>query len=158
MSICDGNREDMEQRFHQLQGRLTSVKTENEEVWKTLETAERSLMDMINTQDYDCSLLFSDEDRNRIEEKLPETAILKKRADQQETEDFYLKVLDNQFFIICPFIRWGGGWKFQNSQIFILESLHLQFLYRKLGRCIASGPLSHITGVYACPDTEENWR
>lgn len=58
------------------------------QIWKTLETAERSLLDMIAAKECDCSALF--EDRNGV--KQPETLALKLRADKQETEDFYLEV------------------------------------------------------------------
>lgn len=81
--------EELEQRFKQLNNRLTSLKTESEEIWKTLETAEKSLLDMLSTKDYDCSALFED-DSNKSIFKLPETLTLKRRADKQETEDFYL--------------------------------------------------------------------
>lgn len=63
---------------------------EGEEIWKTLETAETSLMDMINVKDYNCSLLFDEENINKGGTKQPETVTLKLRADRQETEDFYL--------------------------------------------------------------------
>ncbi|GAB6028144.1 Rho GTPase activating protein 4 [Chamberlinius hualienensis] len=82
--------DEMDQRFKQLCKRLTTLKMEGEEIWKTLETAEKSLMDMINVKDYDCSLLFDEELSNKNGQKLPETITLKLRADRQETEDFYL--------------------------------------------------------------------
>lgn len=83
-------KEEMEVRFRQLCSRLTSLKTEGEEVWKTLETAEKSLMTMINLKDYDCSMLFDEDAHLKNGPKLPETVTLKLRADKQETEDFYL--------------------------------------------------------------------
>ncbi|CAN7939703.1 unnamed protein product [Ixodes hexagonus] len=79
--------EELDQRLRQLNKRLTSLCTENDEIWKTLETAERSLLDMIAAKECDCSALF--EDRNGV--KQPETLALKLRADKQETEDFYLE-------------------------------------------------------------------
>ncbi|XP_071454526.1 SLIT-ROBO Rho GTPase-activating protein 1-like isoform X2 [Hetaerina americana] len=51
-------REELEARLGQLRSRLTSLKTESEEVWKTLETAERTLLDMLSAKDYDCSHFF----------------------------------------------------------------------------------------------------
>ncbi|XP_076369731.1 SLIT-ROBO Rho GTPase-activating protein 1-like isoform X4 [Tachypleus tridentatus] len=90
--LCLDNtiREELEQRYKQLKKRLTSLKAENEEVWKTLETAERSLLEMISIKDYDCSSLFTDESNDKNGLKQPETLALKLRADRQETEDFYL--------------------------------------------------------------------
>ncbi|XP_076035046.1 SLIT-ROBO Rho GTPase-activating protein 1-like isoform X5 [Oratosquilla oratoria] len=80
--------EEMEKRYAHLVARLTSLKTESEETWKTIETAEKTLMDMVNTRDYDVAHYFVDEPRP--ETKQPEAMILKLRADRQETEDFYL--------------------------------------------------------------------
>ncbi|XP_046387653.1 SLIT-ROBO Rho GTPase-activating protein 1-like isoform X2 [Ischnura elegans] len=51
-------REELEARLGQLRSRLTSLKIESEEVWKTLETAERTLLDMLSAKDYDCSHFF----------------------------------------------------------------------------------------------------
>ncbi|XP_064487016.1 SLIT-ROBO Rho GTPase-activating protein 1-like isoform X2 [Ornithodoros turicata] len=84
--------DELEQRFKQLNKRLTSLKTENEEIWKTLETAEKSLLDMMSAKDTDCSPFFEEgthASRNGV--KQPETIALKLRADKQETEDFYLE-------------------------------------------------------------------
>ncbi|KAJ8674031.1 hypothetical protein QAD02_005293 [Eretmocerus hayati] len=79
---------EMEQRLQQLQQRVTTLKTESEEVWKTLETAEASLLEMLSVKDYDCSKYFGD---NAVPtSKPPETVQIKLRADRQETEEFYL--------------------------------------------------------------------
>ena len=92
-------KEEFESRFSQLNSRLTSLRAESEEVWKTLETAEKSLMEMISAKDYDVSPLFAasaDEDKlfsSNANNKQPEAAVLKLRADRQETEDFYLDVI-----------------------------------------------------------------
>lgn len=81
---------DMETRLVQLKARLTSLKAESEEVWKTLETAESSLLAMLTAKDYDCSGYFGD---NAVPaHKPPETVSLKLRADRHETEEFYLTV------------------------------------------------------------------
>lgn len=82
--------EDLEQRLRHLNQRLTSLKIESEEIWKTLETAEHSLLDMITAKDYDCSSLFEEDSANKNGLKTPETLTLKLRADRQETEDFYV--------------------------------------------------------------------
>ena len=118
VQVEDAIFEDMEQRFRQLQNRLSDLKIENEEVWKTLETAEKTLMSMIESRDYDMSAHFdSGSDQPQVSilnsavpssigghsmefkasmqssliPKTPETAAIKLRADKQETEDFYLE-------------------------------------------------------------------
>ncbi|XP_011145271.1 SLIT-ROBO Rho GTPase-activating protein 1 isoform X1 [Harpegnathos saltator] len=79
---------EMEQRLAQLQQRVTSLRTESEEVWKTLETAEASLLEMLTAKDYDCSRYFGE---NAVPtSRPPETVQIKLRADRQETEEFYL--------------------------------------------------------------------
>ncbi|KAG7203166.1 hypothetical protein KM043_010278 [Ampulex compressa] len=79
---------EMEQRLTQLQQRVTSLRTESEEVWKTLETAEASLLEMLTAKDYDCSRYFGE---NAVPtSRPPETLQIKLRADRQETEEFYL--------------------------------------------------------------------
>ncbi|KMQ96362.1 slit-robo rho gtpase-activating protein 1 [Lasius niger] len=79
---------EMEQRLQQLQQRVTSLRTESEEVWKTLETAEASLLEMLTAKDYDCSRYFGE---NAVPtSRPPETVQIKLRADRQETEEFYL--------------------------------------------------------------------
>ncbi|XP_066956078.1 SLIT-ROBO Rho GTPase-activating protein 1-like isoform X5 [Macrobrachium rosenbergii] len=80
--------EEMEKRYAHLVNRLTSLKTESEETWKTIETAEKTLMEMINTRDYDVAHYFVDEPRP--DNKQPESMLIKMKADRQETEDFYL--------------------------------------------------------------------
>lgn len=93
-------REEFESRYLQLHKRLTSLRAESEEVWKTLETAESSLMEMISAKDYDVTPAFNaaatiDDDKfppSTALLKQPEAALLKLRADRQETEDFYLNV------------------------------------------------------------------
>lgn len=80
--------QEMESRLEQLQKRVTSLRAESEEVWKTLETAELSLLEMLNAKDYDCSSYFGE---NALPtSKAPEALTNKLRSDRQETEDFYL--------------------------------------------------------------------
>ncbi|KAG5898835.1 hypothetical protein JTB14_014266 [Gonioctena quinquepunctata] len=79
---------EMETRLTQLQQRVTSLRAESEEVWKTLETAESTLLEMLSAKDYDCSGYFGE---NPVPvSKPPETVSIKLRADRQETEEFYL--------------------------------------------------------------------
>ena len=123
-------REEFESRYLQLHKRLTSLRAESEEVWKTLETAESSLMEMISVKDYDVTPLFaasgaSEDDRfppPAPPPKLPEAALLKMRSDRQETEDFYLsvniyistqlKIKLNESFILTEISRICTGLKF----------------------------------------------
>jgi SLIT-ROBO Rho GTPase activating protein len=81
---------EMESRLSQLQQRVTSLRAESEEVWKTLETAESTLLEMLNAKDYDCTGYFGENATPAC--KPPETASIKLRADRQETEEFYLTV------------------------------------------------------------------
>ncbi|KAI5692831.1 hypothetical protein M8J75_002013 [Diaphorina citri] len=82
---------DMETRLVQINQRLTNLKTESEEIWKTLETAEISLLEMLTAKDYDCSELFTN--NNVASSPPPETVSIKLRADRHETEEFYLSKL-----------------------------------------------------------------
>jgi len=104
LSVVPQVREEFEARYLQLHKRLTSLRAESEEVWKTLETAESSLMDMISAKDYDVSMLFAasgDDDGGKLpflslskaEAPKSEAVLAKLRADRQETEDFYLSVM-----------------------------------------------------------------
>ena len=80
--------EELIDRSKQLKNRLDCLRLENNEIWKTLETAEKSLMEMLNVKDYDVSALFA-------EEKLPPKSPIefaKKRSDRLETEAFYVDV------------------------------------------------------------------
>ncbi len=56
-----------------------------------METAEKSLMDMINVKDYDVSNKFQDDNQP------PKSPIEyhKKRSDRMETETFYITVSSN---------------------------------------------------------------
>jgi len=93
---------EMEQRLQQLQQRVTSLRTESEEVWKTLETAEASLLEMLTAKDYDCSRYFGE---NAVPtSRPPETLQIKLRADRQETEEFYLIVSKGFILFILYFI------------------------------------------------------
>jgi SLIT-ROBO Rho GTPase activating protein len=83
-------RDELEARLAQLQNRVTSLRTESEEVWKTLETAETTLLKMLNAKDFYCNGYFG-EGAVPVQ-KPPETVSVKLRADRQETEEFYLTV------------------------------------------------------------------
>ncbi|KAL1129740.1 hypothetical protein AAG570_012684 [Ranatra chinensis] len=82
---------DMGIRLYQMKNRIDSIRAESDEVWKTLETAEGTLLQMLTSKDYDCSQYFGE---NAIPTcKPPETVSIKIRADRHETEEFYLSKL-----------------------------------------------------------------
>ncbi|XP_064605017.1 SLIT-ROBO Rho GTPase-activating protein 3-like isoform X2 [Liolophura sinensis] len=78
--------EQLIQEYNAIGDRQLQLKLENDEIWKTLETAENTLMDMINVRDYEVSNFFRDDN---IPPKSPHEAA-KKRSDKMETESFYL--------------------------------------------------------------------
>ena len=45
--------EELESRKGKLADRLSSLRTESEEVWKSLEEAEKTLLEMVNCNDFD---------------------------------------------------------------------------------------------------------
>lgn len=79
---------DMEGRLTLLQQRLGNLKTESEEIWKTLETAETNLLEIMNLKDYDCTNLFGDGTTNQITK--PESITTKLKIDKQDIEEFYI--------------------------------------------------------------------
>ncbi|XP_037091631.1 rho GTPase-activating protein 4-like, partial [Pollicipes pollicipes] len=79
-------KEETQLRYDALCRRITSLRTSTEEVWKTMETAERSLLEMVATDELDVRALF----RPTGPPRPPETVLAKLRADHQETETFYM--------------------------------------------------------------------
>ncbi|XP_077458103.1 SLIT-ROBO Rho GTPase-activating protein 3 isoform X2 [Stigmatopora argus] len=83
-------------RYHQLQSRLATLKIENEEVRKTLDATMQTLQDMLTVEDFDVSDAFqhsrSTESIKSLasESYMSKTNVVKRRANQQETEMFYL--------------------------------------------------------------------
>ena len=82
--------DELESRKSKLMERLTQLKTESEEIWKSMETAEKTLSDMVGCNDYDTTRFFVEEDRSSLKE--PDTILMKQKADRKETEDFYTAV------------------------------------------------------------------
>lgn len=80
---------EMEQRLVNLGHRVGSLRTESEEIWKTLETAEINLLEILNTKDYDSSSHFGD---GTTQSARPDNLTLKQKSDKQETEEFYITV------------------------------------------------------------------
>ncbi|KAG8439608.1 hypothetical protein GDO86_005696 [Hymenochirus boettgeri] len=82
-------------RYQQLQSRLTTLKIENEEVKKTAEATQQTIQDMVTIEDYDVSECFqhsrsTESVKSTVSETyLSKPSIAKRRANQQETEQFY---------------------------------------------------------------------
>ncbi|XP_077567172.1 SLIT-ROBO Rho GTPase-activating protein 1-like isoform X1 [Stigmatopora nigra] len=91
-------------RFQQLQSRLSTLKIENEEVKKTSEATLTTIQDMVTIEDYDVSECFhhsrsTESVRSTVSETyLSKPSIAKRRANQQETEQFY-------FMKFCEFLE-----------------------------------------------------
>lgn len=93
MQVTREIQEEMEKRYAHLLSRLTGLKAESEENWKTIETAEKTLLESLNKRDYDVAHYFSEEAAKNVSElRVPEAGTMKLRADHQETEAFYLNV------------------------------------------------------------------
>ncbi|CAF1005375.1 unnamed protein product [Adineta steineri] len=74
-------RDEMQSRFIQMQNRLASLKTEHDEIFKTIEATEQSLMEYINTKNSDVSDLFKDLN-------LPQNT---SKNTRKEIEDYYVE-------------------------------------------------------------------
>uniref|UniRef100_A0A0B7A370 SLIT-ROBO Rho GTPase-activating protein 1 n=1 Tax=Arion vulgaris TaxID=1028688 RepID=A0A0B7A370_9EUPU len=79
--------EDLIQRHTTIEDRLDSLKVENDEIWKTLETTEKTLVESIQVKDYDVTKFFTDE--VTIPKSPHEHA--KYKTDRLDTETFYLE-------------------------------------------------------------------
>ncbi|XP_028914392.1 SLIT-ROBO Rho GTPase-activating protein 1 isoform X1 [Ornithorhynchus anatinus] len=86
---------DLMLRSQQLQSRLATLKIENEEVKKTTEATLQTIQDMVTIEDYDVSECFqhsrsTESVKSTVSETyLSKPSIAKRRANQQETEQFY---------------------------------------------------------------------
>uniref|UniRef100_A0A8C2XQX9 SLIT-ROBO Rho GTPase activating protein 2 n=1 Tax=Cyclopterus lumpus TaxID=8103 RepID=A0A8C2XQX9_CYCLU len=87
------------QRCQQLQSRLSTLKIENEEVKKTMEATLATIQDMVTVEDYDVSECFHHSNSMESvkstfsESYLSKPSLAKRRANQQETEQFYFTKL-----------------------------------------------------------------
>ncbi|XP_052871923.1 SLIT-ROBO Rho GTPase-activating protein 1-like [Anopheles cruzii] len=79
--------QEMESRLQQLEQRVNNLRMESEEIWKTLETAEINLLDILNTKDYDCTGAFGD---GAVAFQKAENVSVKLRSDKNEIEEFYI--------------------------------------------------------------------
>ncbi|KAM9759068.1 SLIT-ROBO Rho GTPase-activating protein 3-like isoform 2-T2 [Menidia menidia] len=82
-------------RYHQLQSRLATLRIENEEVRKTLDATMQTLQDMLTVEDFDVSEAFQHSQSTESvksassDSYMSKANIIKRRANQQETEGFY---------------------------------------------------------------------
>uniref|UniRef100_A0AAQ4QNG5 SLIT-ROBO Rho GTPase-activating protein 2 n=1 Tax=Gasterosteus aculeatus aculeatus TaxID=481459 RepID=A0AAQ4QNG5_GASAC len=87
------------QRCQQLQSRLSTLKIENEEVKKTMEATIANIQEMVTVEDYDVSECFHHSNSMESvkstfsESYLSKPSLAKRRANQQETEQFYFTKL-----------------------------------------------------------------
>ena len=83
--------EELKSRKLKLAERINSLRVESEEIWMSLEAAEKSLNDMVSSADYDTTRYFVEEESVRAERAEREGQALSDRREQrQETEQFYL--------------------------------------------------------------------
>ena len=90
--------DELEMRKKKLKERLSSLKVESEEIWKSMESAEKTLSDIVGCTDWDTTRFFIEEDRNAHKE--PEAIVQKQKADRQDVEDFYVAVSCESSLII----------------------------------------------------------
>ena len=84
--------EELKSRKLKLAERINSLRVESEEIWKSLETAEKSLNEMVSSADYDTTRYFVEEETARAERAEREGQGVVERKDQRaETEQFYLQ-------------------------------------------------------------------
>ncbi|XP_051528662.1 SLIT-ROBO Rho GTPase-activating protein 2 isoform X2 [Myxocyprinus asiaticus] len=90
---------EMIQRCQQLQSRLSTLKIENEEVKKTMEATLQTIQDMVTIEDFDVTDCFHHSNsmesvKSTISESyMSKPSLAKRRANQQETEQFYFTKL-----------------------------------------------------------------
>ncbi|XP_019619487.1 PREDICTED: SLIT-ROBO Rho GTPase-activating protein 1-like isoform X2 [Branchiostoma belcheri] len=85
--------EELDTRYRQIHHRLMCVKTENEEVRKTLDVTSQNLQDQLNVVDYDMSPYFTlqgspDTPPDTLSSK---QSMQRHRQHKQEIEDYYLE-------------------------------------------------------------------
>ncbi|XP_055040754.1 SLIT-ROBO Rho GTPase-activating protein 2 isoform X1 [Misgurnus anguillicaudatus] len=87
------------QRCQQLQSRLSTLTIENEEVKKTMEATLQTIQDMVNIEDFDVTDCFHHSNsmesvKSTVSESfMSKPSLAKRRANQQETEQFYFTKL-----------------------------------------------------------------
>jgi len=84
--------EDLELRQLKLAERISSLRTESEETWKSLESTEKNLLEIVSCADYDTSRYFTVDKIAPAETQTEaaEAISRKQKVDRMETEQFYL--------------------------------------------------------------------
>ena len=83
--------EELKSRKLKLAERINSLRVESEEIWKSLEMAEKSLNEMVSSADYDTTRYFVEEEAARADRAEREgQGVVERRDQRQETEQFYL--------------------------------------------------------------------
>ncbi|XP_013412995.1 SLIT-ROBO Rho GTPase-activating protein 1 isoform X3 [Lingula anatina] len=80
--------DELVQRYDQLSKRLEELKLENDEVWKSLEAADKTLMEMITSQEYDVTPYF--QDPQKVPPKSP-SEVAKLKSNRSDIEVYYLE-------------------------------------------------------------------
>ncbi|KAF5899468.1 SLIT-ROBO Rho GTPase-activating protein 2 isoform X1, partial [Clarias magur] len=87
------------QRCQQLQSRLSTLRIENDEVKKTMEATLQTIQDMVTIEDFDVTDCFHHSNSmesvksTMSESFMSKPSLAKRRANQQETEQFYFTKL-----------------------------------------------------------------
>ncbi|CRK86971.1 CLUMA_CG000784, isoform A [Clunio marinus] len=110
---------EMDSRLAQLVARTNHLRMESDEIWKTVETAEINLLEILNQKDYDVSGIFGtgntgsdnnsmqsfqlqynyQQQQQKLNESLSTPQSTKLRHDKQEIEEFYLSKIRE--YILC---------------------------------------------------------
>lgn len=77
-------RYEMEKRYEQLDNRLKTLKTENDEIFKTIEATEQSLLSFFDVKNCDLTDLFRDLN-------IPVNATTAQKSKRVEIEDYYVE-------------------------------------------------------------------
>lgn len=82
--------DELEVRKQKLKERLSTLKVDSEEIWKSMESAEKTLSEMVSATDFDTTRFFVEEDKSA--QRDPEAIVQEMKAKRQEYEEFYTKV------------------------------------------------------------------
>lgn len=90
-------RYEMEKRFEQLDMRLKTLKTENDEIFKTIEATEHSLLNYFDVKNCDMTDLFRDLN-------IPVSGGAASKSKRVEIEDYYVEKVTLQLLVSHRFI------------------------------------------------------
>lgn len=112
---------EMESRLAHLGQRVGCLRTESEEIWKTLETAEINLLEILNTKDYDSSSHFGD---STTQSAQPESLTVKLKTDKQEIEEFYITKIREYILGTSRIARLDSKAELLRSALVVDSALH----------------------------------